>query len=247
MMFEAKRETDRIIKWINDYFECTDFNAVVGISGGKDSAIVAALCVEALGKDRVLGILMPQGVQGDVADSMYLVNHLGIRYKTINIEKTVDTYIAEMQECGMAVSQAARVNIPDHIRMARLYSVAASENALVANTSNLSENYIGYTTKFGTSKGDFSPLSDYTVAEIKEIGIALGLPENLVMKTPADGLSKLSDEEKNGFTYDVLDKYIREGICADLDIKAKIDRMHKNNAHKTMPMPKCEYGGNIYA
>lgn len=239
-MFNAKKEKERIVQWIQDYFAGTNFNAVIGISGGKDSSIVAALCVEALGKGRVIGVLMPKGEQADIADSLQLVNHLGIKHRIINIGKPVDAYIRAMQEDGQELSKMALVNIPDHIRMAMLYSTGASENALVANTSNLSENYIGYTTKFGTSKGDFSPLSDYTVTEAKAIGKELGLPLNLIDKTPADGLSGLTDEQNIGFPYAVLDVYIREGICEDAEIKAKIDKMHTNSRHK-FTMPKCEY------
>jgi len=240
MQFNSKHETQRIIDWIREYFKDTDFKAIIGISGGKDSAVVAALCTVALGKDRVIGVMMPQGEQ-NLTYGMQLIQHLGIAYKIINIEKTVNAYIEEMLECGQEITDEAKINIPAAIRMARLYSVAAAEGGLVANTCNLSEDWIGYSTKFGDSKGDFSPLADYTVTEIKQIGTELGLPPNLVNKTPADDLQPLADEERIGFTYDILDIYIRTGTCANPEIKAKIDKMHKANLHKIRPMPKCEY------
>jgi len=241
MPFNAKTEKEKIITWIKEYFAPTpDFKAVVGISGGKDSAIVTALCVAALGKEKVLGILLPNGKQKDITDSLHIVNHLEIHHKEINIEKSVEAFINETLESGQYLSQIARTNIPDALRMAKLYAVAATESALVANTSNLSENYIGYTTKFGTSRGDFSPLSDYTVTEVKLIGHELGLPESLINKTPSDGLTEKSDEEKFGFTYEVLDKYIRTGLCENPETKKIIDNMHRSTRHK-FTIPKCEY------
>jgi len=242
MQFDAKREKDRIVQWIRDlYKDMPDYKAVVGISGGKDSSVVAALLVEALGKDRVIGVLMPQGEQKDIADSLQLVNHLGIKHKVINIGETVKTHIDVCARCGLYYNDMARTNLPAAIRMATLYSVAAVEKALVANTCNMSEDYIGYSTKFGDARGDFSPLADYTVTEVRLIGEVLGLPSNLVHKTPSDGLQPKTDEENLGFTYAVLDRYIREGICEDAATKANIDRRHKANLHKILPMPKCEY------
>ena len=238
MQFDAKYETKRIINWIHEYFQATDFNVVIGISGGKDSSVVVALCVEALDKDRVIGIMLPNEKQ-DLSDGLQLAEHLGIEYKIINIGKTVQAYIDECEKSGLKISEVAKGNAIDAIRMATLYTVAASENALVANTSNLSENYIGYTTKFGTSRGDFSPLEDYTVTEVKAIGRELGLPENLIEKIPADGLSGMTDEENIGFSYDILDRYIREGVCEDSEIKVKIDMMHKNSRHKFF-LPKLD-------
>ncbi|MCL2739880.1 MAG: NAD(+) synthase [Oscillospiraceae bacterium] len=240
-MFDASIEKDKITGWIREYVSGTPFeNVVVGISGGKDSSVVAALCVAALGRERVFGALLPHGAQADIADSMQLVNHLRIWHTTINIEKSVQAAISETLKAGLEIGEVAKGNIVDSMRMARLYAVGASLGALVANCSNLSENYVGYTTKFGTGRGDFSPLADYTNTEVKAIGRELGLPENLIEKAPADGLSPLTDEESFGFSYEVLDKYIRSGICEDAAIKAKIDKMHASTRHK-FDMPKCVY------
>lgn len=234
---------NRIVEWIKEWFESNGqgCNAVIGISGGKDSSIVAALCVEALGKDRVIGVLMPNGEQADINDAIQLVEHLGIKYYVINIKDAVDGVVREMTACGIDISEQTRINLPPRIRMSTLYAVSQSHNGRVANTCNLSEDWIGYSTRYGDSAGDFSPLCNVTVTEAKAIGEALGLPHNLVHKTPSDGLSGMSDEEKIGFTYDALDKYIRTGVCEDADTKAKIDRLNRINRFKLEPMPGFIY------
>lgn len=234
---------NRIVEWIKEWFESNGqgCNAVIGISGGKDSSIVAALCVEALGKDRVIGVLMPNGEQADINDAIQLVEHLGIKYYVINIKDAVDGVVREMTACGIDISEQTRINLPPRIRMSTLYAVSQSHNGRVANTCNLSEDWIGYSTRYGDSAGDFSPLCNVTVTEGKAIGEALGLPHNLVHKTPSDGLSGMSDEEKIGFTYEALDKYIRTGVCEDADTKAKIDRLNRINRFKLEPMPGFIY------
>lgn len=234
---------NRIVEWIREWFEINGAgcNAVIGISGGKDSSIVAALCVEALGKDRVIGVLMPNGEQADINDAIQLVEHLGIKYYIINIKDSVDGVVREMISAGIEISEQTRINLPPRIRMSTLYAVSQSHNGRVANTCNLSEDWIGYSTRYGDSAGDFSPLCNVTVTEAKAIGEILGLPHNLVHKTPSDGLSGMSDEEKIGFTYEVLDKYIRTGVCEDADTKAKIDRMNRINKFKLEPMPGFMY------
>ena len=146
-----------------------------------------------------------------------------------------------MTACGIDISEQTRINLPPRIRMSTLYAVSQSHNGRVANTCNLSEDWIGYSTRYGDSAGDFSPLCNVTVTEAKAIGEILGLPHNLVHKTPSDGLSGMSDEEKIGFTYEVLDKYIRTGVCEDADTKAKIDRMNRINKFKLEPMPGFMY------
>ena len=241
-MFEAEKTKNEIISWIRDYFEKNgaDCNAVVGISGGKDSSIVAALCAQALGPRRVFGVLMPQGEQHDINFSLELVNHLGIKYTTINIKDAVDALLADIKKADMTPNKQATINIPARIRMTTLYAVSAIVNGRVANTCNLSEDWVGYATKFGDAAGDFSPISRLTVTEVKAIGRELNLPSSLVDKLPEDGLTGLSDEENLGFTYDVLDKYLREGICEDAATKEKIDRLHKLNLHKLEPMPSYE-------
>lgn len=242
-MFDAKKTTEKMIDWLHDYFKKNgnDCSAVVGISGGKDSSTVAALCAQALGKERVYGVLMPQGNQHDIAYSRELVEFLGIKHLEVNIKKTVDALLESIKEADFSLNRQATINIPARIRMTTLYAVSAAVNGRVANTCNLSEDYIGYATKYGDAAGDFSPLSQLTVTEVKLIAKELSLPQKFIEKVPEDGLSGLSDEENIGFTYAVLDKYIREGVCEDATIKEKIDKMHKLNLHKLELMPHYSF------
>ncbi len=237
-MFDAKKVKDSCVEWIRKFFEENgkDCNAVVGISGGKDSSIAAALCVEALGKERVIGVLMPQGQQHDIDMAYLLVNHLGIKHYEVNIGETVSSILKAFPE-DLEISQMSRVNLPPRIRMSTLYAVSQSLNGRVVNTCNLSEDWVGYSTRYGDSVGDFSPLSNLTVTEVKEIGRLLGLPEVLVDKVPIDGLCGKTDEENLGFTYAELDVYIRTGVIVDPDKKALIDRKHKANLFKLQLMP----------
>ncbi|MBR3942037.1 MAG: NAD(+) synthase [Clostridia bacterium] len=224
--------------WIRDFFEKNgkDCNAVVGISGGKDSSVAAALCVEALGKDRVIGVLMPQGTQHDIDMAYMLVNHLGIKHYEINVKEAVDGILNNLPK-DLSVTPQTIQNIPPRIRMSTLYAVSQSVNGRVCNTCNLSEDWVGYSTRYGDSVGDFSPMSNLTVTEVKEIGHLLGLPKELVEKTPIDGLCGKTDEENLGFTYAELDKYIREGVIEDQTKKELIDRKHKMNLFKLELMP----------
>jgi NAD+ synthase len=238
-MFEPAKTKDEIIKWIRDYFEKNgqDCNAVVGISGGKDSSVTAALCAHALGKEKVYGVLMPQGQQHDIDYSRDLVSHLGINQYVVNIKDSVDSLLSSIKEGGLSVNRQASINIPARIRMTTLYAVSAIVNGRVANTCNLSEDWVGYATKYGDGAGDFSPLSHLTVTEVKALGRELELPSKFIEKVPEDGLTGLSDEENLGFSYDVLDRYIREGVCEDEGVKEKIDLMNKINTHKLKLMP----------
>lgn len=235
-MFDAVRVKNDCVQWIRDFFEENGkgCNAVIGISGGKDSSIVAALCVEALGKDRVIGVLMPCGEQHDIDMAKLLVEHLGIKHYLINIKETVD---AIHKSVPFEMSVQSLTNIPPRVRMTTLYAVSQSHNGRVANTCNLSEDWVGYSTRYGDSVGDFSPCSHLTVAEIKEIGRVLGLPAVLVDKVPIDGLCGKTDEDNLGFTYAELDRYIRTGKIDDLGKKALIDKKHKNNLFKLQLMP----------
>ena len=243
-MFDAKEIKERIIKWIQDWF-CENgdgCNAIVGISGGADSSVVAALCVEALGKDRVFGILMPDGEQADINDSIKLVHHLKIKWIVANISDAVCGVKSAIKEQVERVfeqnlSKQTIVNLPPRIRMATLYAVSQSLNGRVANTCNLSEDWVGYSTRYGDSVGDFSPLSNLTKTEVKLIGKELGLPDDLVYKVPSDGLCGKTDEDNLGFTYDVLDRYIRTGEIDNVETKAKIDSMHEKNLFKLQLMP----------
>lgn len=240
-MFDALKVKNDCVNWIKDFFENNgkDCNAVIGISGGKDSSVVAALCVEALGKDRVIGVLMPCGEQHDIDCSKQLVEFLDIKNYTVNIKAAVEGLMSAMPE-GLEISNQTKVNLPPRIRMSTLYAVSQSVNGRVANTCNLSEDYVGYSTRYGDSAGDFSPISKLTVAEVKEIGTVLGLPDNLVDKVPIDGLCGKTDEENLGFTYAMLDKYIRTGVCEDKEKKEKIDRMYKNSRFKLEVIPSFD-------
>lgn len=240
MLKDPKKTKDEIVQWIRDYFaengpECS---AVIGISGGKDSTVVAALCVEALGKDRVVGVLMPCGIQPDIHDSYKVVTTLDIGYRVVNIGDTV-LALTDQLEGIMHVSKQTKVNLPARIRMTTLYAVAQSltNGGRVVNTCNRSEDYVGYSTKFGDSAGDFSPLANLMVHEVRQIGHELQLPQELVDKTPSDGLCGKTDEDNLGFTYAQLDDYIERGTCGIMSIDYKIESMHKHNLHKLRPMP----------
>ena len=237
-MFDAIKVKNDCVQWIRDFFEQNGkgCNAVVGISGGKDSSIVAALCVEALGKERVIGVLMPCGVQHDIDCAIQLVEHLDIKYYTVNIKDAVDGLLGSMPK-DMEISSQTRQNLPPRIRMSTLYAISQSNNGRVANTCNLSEDWVGYSTRYGDAAGDFSPCSLLTVAEMKQIGRVLDLPVNLVDKVPIDGLCGKTDEENLGFTYAELDRYIREGVIENEQKKARIDHLHKINQFKLELMP----------
>ncbi|MBE7068108.1 MAG: NAD(+) synthase [Clostridiales bacterium] len=245
-MFDAKKATQDAVAWIRNWFEENgkNCNAIVGISGGKDSSVVASLCVEALGKERVIGVLMPNGTQPDIDCSKQLVEYLGIPYFVCNIQKSVDGVLESLKESGLEISRQTLVNLPPRIRMSTLYAVSQSKNGRVANTCNLSEDWVGYSTRYGDSAGDFAPIAQFTVKEVKEIGKYLNLPLNLVEKVPSDGLSGKTDEDNLGFTYAVLDKYIREGVCEDAQTKTRIDYLHKLNAFKLKPIPAFPYQPN---
>ena len=242
--FNAEAEIEHIVAWIRDWFENNGpkANAVIGISGGKDSSIVAALLVKALGKERVVGVLMPNGEQKDIADSKKVVEVLGIKHFIVNINPAVEGEYEALKAAGVEIGKDAIINTPPRIRMTTLYAIAQSlpEGGRVTKTCNRSEDWVGYSTKYGDAAGDFSPCSDYLVCEMLQIGDALGLPKELIHKTPSDGLSGMSDEDKLGFTYATLDHYVLTGEIEDQATKEKIDRLHRLNLHKlqTIPMYK---------
>lgn len=237
-MFDAKKVCDECVAWIRDFFEENgkNCNAVVGISGGKDSSVAAAVCAKALGKDRVIGVLMPCGVQSDIDAAYSLVNHLGIKYYVVNIKDAVEGVKNSMPE-ELELTSQSLTNLPARIRMTTLYAVSQSLNGRVVNTCNLSEDWVGYSTRYGDAAGDFSPLSHLTVTEVKALGRHLGLPEALVEKVPIDGLSGKTDEDNLGFTYAELDRYIRTGEIENLEHKELIDKKHKANLFKLQMMP----------
>ena len=239
--FDAQKTKDACVAWIRDFFEKNGpgCNAVIGISGGKDSSIVAALCVEALGKDRVIGVLMPCGEQADIDMAKLLCSHLDIQSHIVNIKDGVEGITNAIP---FPLSDQARINLPPRIRMSTLYAVSQCFNGRVANTCNLSEDWVGYSTRYGDSVGDFSPCSQITVTEMKQIGRLLGLPACLVDKVPSDGLCGKTDEDNLGFTYAELDVYIRTGVMPDPEKKALIDKKHKSNLFKLQLMPSFDSG-----
>ena len=252
--FDAVSVKNEVVAWIRQWFRQNgdSCNAIIGISGGKDSSVVAALCVEALGKDRVIGILMPNHQQSDIGDAYKLVDHLDIMHTVINVGQAIDNLSSHINslnlrkvnpgtEKSVAMSIQAIINLPPRIRMATLYAFSQSLNGRVANTCNLSEDWVGYSTRYGDSVGDFSPLSMLTTDEVIAVGKACGLPDELVEKVPADGLCGSTDEMNLGFTYRVLNEYIRTGVCSDPQVKERIDAKHKANLFKLMPMPVFKY------
>ena len=243
MKFDAKKVLNELTVWIRDWFEENgrDCNAIVGISGGKDSSVAAALCARALGVDRVIGVLMPNGEQSDIAMSRLLVEHLGIRHFVVNIHDGYQGLLGEVRRQLGDVSRDTEINLAPRLRMATLYAVAQSNNGRVANTCNLSEDWVGYSTRYGDSAGDFSPLSMLCVREVKALGRELGLPECLVEKVPIDGLCGQTDEEKLGFTYATLDAYIRDGIEPEPATKVRIDRLYELNRFKVRFMDVFPY------
>ena len=246
MAFDVLKVKNDLISWLRDIFANNgpDCKAVIGISGGKDSTIAAALCVEAIGKERVFGVLMPNGVQHDIDCARAVVKHLGIASCEINIQAPYQN-ILDLIGKHITVSTQTKVNLPPRLRMATLYAVSQSMNGRVINTSNLSEIWVGYSTRYGDSVGDFAPLAQLTVTELRQLGHALSIPAELVEKTPEDGLSGKSDEEKLGFSYAVLDVYIRTGQCPDEHSKKLIDDLHKRNEFKRLPMPSFPYKANL--
>ena len=251
-MFNARKVKDDLVQWIRDWFEENgpDCNAVVGISGGKDSTIVAALCVEALGADRVIGVLMPNKVQIDISDSREVINYLGIRSLKLDIWTSCSDILSRIINTAydnrndfpdFSLSNQTKVNIAPRLRMTTLYAIAQSVNGRVSNNCNLSEDYVGYSTRWGDSVGDFAPLANLTVTEVKAIGYELGLPEDFIEKVPSDGLCGKTDEDNLGFSYDTLDRYIRTGVCNDREAKNKIDYLHNKNLFKMRPIPTFEW------
>lgn len=246
--FNAVDAKEKCVQWIRDFFaeNGSDCKAVLGISGGKDSSVAAALCVAALGKERVVGVTMPNGVQPDIEDSNHLCRHLGITCININIQSAFSGLMQELKQAEgetkiATISNQTIVNLPPRLRMATLYAVSQSVNGRVVNTCNYSEDYVGYSTRYGDAAGDFSPLGGLTKTEVVKIGEVLDLPKELIYKAPSDGLCGKTDEDNLGFTYDVLDKYIREGVEPEPEIKELIDRKHKNNLFKLQMMPHFEY------
>lgn len=246
--FDVEKVTKELIDWIRCWFiENGDgCNAVIGISGGKDSLINAKLCVEALGADRVIGVMMPCGIQKDISDSIRVCECLGIKNYTINIENAVEATLKQMENAGIDISNQTVVNLPPRIRMSTLYAVSQSHNGRVSNNCNLSEDICGFSTRFGDSVGDFSPLSNLTTVEIVQIGDYLGLPYDLVHKVPMDGLNTnekdeyITDEDVMGIKYSDIHMYARTpDVLKELNptVYEVIRQKELKNAFKLKPMP----------
>lgn len=267
--FRGEKEVDCIVESIKWWFDENgkDAYAVIGISGGKDSTIAAALCAKALGPDRVYGVLLPNRENdADFNDVLGVCEYLKIKSIVIPIRRVYDvlrhnvikyTNSKIVDSNGVVINNGASdfyendsmlQNIPPRIRMTMLYAVAAGlkNGGRVINTSNFSESFIGYCTKYGDTAGDFSPLGMYTATEVVAIGDLLGLPEHLVHKAPADGLCGKTDEENLGFSYESLDKFIKEGTSGDEETDKNVEMRFINNIHKmNMSMPVSFRKGGI--
>ena len=241
--FNAKQQLPGLLDWMRAQMKaCGGKTAVIGISGGKDSSTVAALAVAAYGRENVLGVLMPDGVQPDIDYSQALVEHLDLPHTTINIHDAVQGVLNEMEKAGLTPSRQTKVNLPSRVRMATLYAVAQSvEGGIVINTSNLSEDWVGYCTIYGDSAGAFSPLGMYTTEEVIALGRQLGLPEKFLIKPPSDGLTGLTDEDNLGFPYRAVNEYVRRGVV-DPDIKERIDALHRASRFKFQTLPVYHNG-----
>lgn len=249
--FDPAEQVKLIENFIKTYFAENgnpNTKAVIGISGGKDSTIAAALLVRALGADRVIGVKMPNGTQSDIDDAVEVCNLLGIRHFNINIGDAYNHLIADFMNTNLSVNSQIETNTPARLRMTTLYMVAAAVGGRVCNTGNASEAFIGYTTKYGDLAGDFAILRNLTVREIYAIGDYLELPMLLVHKHPSDGMSGKTDEENTGIPYDAIDDYLLDGIIPEMAIWEKMQAAHKRNTHKEviqLPAPQ-RYGYSLH-
>lgn len=243
--FDPAEQVDVIIKFIKEYFVENgnpNTKAVIGISGGKDSTIATALLVRALGADRVIGVRMPNGTQIDAADAAEVCAILGIKSYVVNVGDTYNALCADFANTGLEITPQIETNTPARLRMTTLYMVAAAVGGRVCNTGNASEKFIGYTTKYGDLAGDFALFSELTVREIYAIGDYLTeLPEHLVHKTPADGMSGKTDEDNTGIPYDAVDDFLLEGKHPNMEIYEKMMAAHKRNTHKQCINLPCPY------
>ena len=243
-VFDPVKEIENICTWIKNYFieNGPTSKAVLGISGGKDSTVAAMLLVKALGKERVVGVMMPQSVQKDIDDSRKVCDILGI--ESIEVDVGPACYalykaINEFFDNDIQIEKypAVSTNTPSRIRMATLYAVATYVSGRVANTCNWSEDYVGYSTKYGDLAGDFAILSRYAVREVITMGCVLakefGIPVELIGKAPSDGMCGKTDEDNLGFTYDTLDSLLLDGIVPEYKVYKNIIERHKRNIHKT--------------
>ena len=219
--FNAEKTRDNLVAWIKNWFDKNGptSKAVIGISGGKDSTIVAALCARALGKDRVMGVLMPNGEQKDISDSIRVCEALGISNITVNIKDAykglAENVLGALRNFDdiTQLSEQTTINLAPRLRMTTLYAVSQTVGGRVVNTSNLSEYITGYFTRWGDECGDLKPLIDLTKNEVVAIGLTMDeIPRDLVEKAPSDGLTGKTDEDKIGFSYDALDTLLRGNV-----------------------------------
>lgn len=240
---------EKLVNWIKDYFADNgnpETNAIIGMSGGKDSLIAAALCVKALGKDRVIGVMMPDGEQKDISDARAAITYLGFDGWEINIRGIVEEFYGSLGDY-VSLDNSVITNVPPRVRMTVLYGLAAGANARVVNTSNCSERYVGWTTKWGDSVGDLAPLAHLTVRELLDIGkYYLDLPKDLLFKTPDDGMSGKSDEEALGFSYEELDDYILDHKYPSAEKLALIKKRNKESEHKRNSIPVFSPFGYLF-
>ena len=211
-----EKTTNEVVEWVRNIFKKNNKNIVIGISGGKDSTVTAKICVEAVGKDRILGVIIPNGIMNDMDTAGDICKYLNITPNVVNIAMSYLTILEQIQKCDINLTEQTKINLAPRLRMSVLYAVAQSSNALVVNTSNFSERYIGYSTLYGDGVGDFAPLFNLTVWEVIQIGRCLGIPEEFLLKPPSDGLTGKTDEDNLGFSYDVLDKYLLTGKIEDM-------------------------------
>lgn len=253
--FDPMYEIKRLEYWIKEYFATNgpDACAVVGISGGKDSTIAACILARALGKDRVVGVMMPQGEQHDIEAAQEVCKLYCGRVIELNIGNICDSFFKTFDTSLLEKNTGVTSNTPPRIRMAMLYAVAAALNGRVCNTSNLSEKTVGWSTKWGDGCGDFAPLARLTVTELVALGHALKIPDHLNLKVPEDGLTGKSDEENLGVPYSMIDRYIRQDQVSVISAKdlAIINHrenisMHKwcTNIQEFYPMPYIDENNN---
>ena len=246
--FNAEAVRDRLVEAIRDTARSQGFSRVVlGISGGKDSTVTAALCARALGKENVYGVMLPDGIQKDLNDSRRVCAVLGIQQRTINIGGIHEALRAVTDqkettagegEFSIPQSRQSDVNVGPRLRMTTLRYIAQALGARLAGTGNLSELVVGYCTKDGDTSCDFSVLGKLTSIEVVRVGLTMEeLPRELVEKTPSDGLTGLSDEENLGLRYQDIHSYIRLGSCGNEETDEKIRKREKANMHKRrMPL-----------
>ena len=245
--FDAAAERDRLVAAVKALAAAQGFTrVVVGVSGGKDSSVAAALCARALGPENVYGVMLPDGEQRDIADSRRVCEALGIRQRTLNIGAMHRALLAEVEperpaaagEFPLPFSRESDINVGPRLRMTALRYVAQALGARLVGTGNLSEATVGYCTKDGDTSCDFALLGSLTSLEVVELGLSMPeLPPELVRKTPSDGLSGMSDEEKLGLSYRSIHDYLRLGTSGDPAVDARIRQKEAANAHKRRMPP----------